>query len=138
MVHDTLITIGIISVVLAVGFFITSLAMFIGYRIPALWKDSKGTLEQKQIDEIRAMRSTNANRRGKLNVFEELEKQAKPRKTGAQSIKFNTNSQSQTGNQPHDVVNSSGTVVLKKTSKAINPNFIIEKDITFVSTSEVI
>lgn len=128
--HNTLMILGIISVVLSVGFFIASLAMFFGFRIPTLWKDSKGTLEQKQIDEIRAMRSNNANRRGKVNVFEELEKQAKPRKTGSQSIKFETNAVNTEQN--------SGTVVLKKTAKAINPNFIIEKDITFVSTSEVI
>lgn len=128
--HNTLMILGIISVVLSVGFFIASLAMFFGFRIPTLWKDSKGTLEQKQIDEIRAMRNNNANRRGKVNVFEELEKQAKPRKTGSQNIKFETNSVNTEQNN--------GTVILKKTAKAINPNFIIEKDITFVSTSEVI
>ena len=132
---STLMMLGIISVVLAVGFFVTSLIIFIAFKIPTLWKESRGTLEREQINEIRAMRSNNANRRSGINVFEELEKQAKPRKTGAQSIKLSTTADDITLEKEND---SNGTVVLKKTAKAISPNFIIEKDITFVSTYEVI
>lgn len=131
--HDTLMTLGIISVVLTVGFFIASLSMFIGFKIPMLWKDSKGALEQKQIDEIRQMRNRNAGLRGKVNVFEELEKQAKPRRNGSQNIRLNTS-----GDLSKIDTKNKGTVVLKKTAKAISSDFIIEKDITFVSTNEVI
>lgn len=133
--HDTLMTLGIVCTVLAAGLFIASIAMFFGFRIPTVWKDSKGTLEQKQIDEIRAMRN-NSNRRSGVNVFEELEKQAKPRRTGSQNLKLKTTASVNTG--PEYKKLNDGTVVLKKTAKAISPDFIIEKDITFVSTSEVV
>ena len=110
--------------------------MFIGYRIPTLWKDSRGALEQKQIDEIRAMRRNDINNRNKVNVFEELERKAKPRKTSSQSIRLNTLTGENNSNKLNS--NKNGTVVLKNKAKAINSNFIIEKDITFVCTSEVI
>ncbi len=133
---QTLLILGIVSVILAVCFFIASVAMFIGYRIPTLWKDSRGALEQKQIDEIRAMRRNNIDNKNKVNVFEELEKKAKPRKTSSQSIRLNTLTGENNSNKLS--TNKSETVVLKKKAKAINSNFIIEKDITFVCTSEVI
>ncbi|MCI9146234.1 MAG: hypothetical protein HFJ97_07735 [Eubacterium sp.] len=133
---QTLLILGIVSVILAVCFFIASVTMFIGYRIPTLWKDSRGALEQKQIDEIRAMRRNDINNRNKVNVFEELERKAKPRKTSSQSIRLNTLTGENNSNKLNS--NKNGTVVLKNKAKAINSNFIIEKDITFVCTSEVI
>ena len=133
---QTLLILGIVSVILAVCFFIVSVTMFIAYRIPTLWKDSHGALEQKQIDEIRAMRRNNTDNKNRINVFEELERKAKPRKTSSQSIRLNTLTDQDSGNQMN--TNKSETVALKKKAKAINPNFIIEKDITFVCTSEVI
>ncbi len=133
---QNLLTLGIVSVILAVCFFITSVTMFIAYKIPTLWKDSHGTLEQKQIDEIRAMRRNNADSRNKINVFEDLERKAKPRKTPSQSIRIKTLTDENGGNQTS--VNKSETVVLKNKAKAINSDFIIEKDITFVCTNEVI
>lgn len=133
---QTLLILGIVSVILAVCFFIASVTMFILYRIPTLWKDSRGTLEQKQIDEIRSLRRSNINNRNKVNVFEELERKAKPKKTASQSIKLETTS-NKTDSEKIAAKNSE-TVVLKKKAKAINSNFIIEKDITFVCTSEVI
>lgn len=133
---QTLLILGIISVILAVCFFIASVTMFIGYRIPTLWKDSRGALEQKQIDEIRAIRRNNIDNKNKVNVFEELERKAKPRKTPSQSIRLNTLTGENNSNKLS--AHKSETVVLKKKAKAINSNFIIEKDITFVCTSEVI
>lgn len=137
--QDALFYIGIICSVLAVTFLITSVTMFFKFDVRTLWKDSRGTLQRKQIEEIRSKNSSAAGRKGKVNVFEDLEKNAKLKKGNTQSLKSNPASQqmaasSQTQSTGYD----SGTMVLQNSSKAVNPDFIIEKNIMFVSTSEVI
>lgn len=133
--EQTLFFIGIASGVLGVGFLIAAIAMFFGYKIPTLWKDMKGTLEQKHIEEIRQKNSDAASQKGKVNVFEELERKAKVKKPNTHSLNLAT-----TGfiGKPLGQNSNQETSVLQVSSKAVNPDFIIEKDIIFVSTNEVI
>lgn len=133
--EDTLFYIGIVCAVLAGGFLITAFAMFFGFKIPSLIKDRHGTLEQKQIEEIRSKNSSIVQQRSKVNVFEELEKKAKVRKGNTQSLNLGTTSSKKL--TPQDF-NNPGTTVLQSSSRAVNPDFIIEKNIMFVSTDEVI
>lgn len=125
--YGALLATGVICAVFAGVFLITSISMFFGFNIPALRKDVSGILEEKQIEEIRRKSSEAEKRRGKINVFEELEKKAKVgrRITTSHVVgkPINTNA---------------GTTILSKRSKPFNPRFIIEKDITFVSTNEVL
>ena len=51
--YESLFIVGIIFAVLAGGFLIATVSMFFGFNIPALRKDVSGSLEQKQIEEIR-------------------------------------------------------------------------------------
>lgn len=128
---------GIICAVLAVALLIASVTMFFKFDVRTLWKDSRGTLERKQIEEIRSKNSSAASRKGKVNVFEDLEKNAKVKKSNTQSLRTQNTASAQlaaTKSSGYD----SGTVVLQNPSKPVNPDFIIEKNIMFVSTSEVI
>lgn len=131
--HTTLLYIGIVCGVLAGGFLITAIAMFIAFRIPSLWRDLSGAMTQKRIEEIREESSNAAIRRGKVNVFEELEKKAKVKKNNTYSLNVSTTTSGLVQGNAEQ-----GTALLEASSKAINPNFIIEKDIMFVSTTEVI
>lgn len=130
--QDTLFYIGIVCGVLAGGFLIASVAMFFGFNVPSLWKDLNGAMAQQRIEEIRQQSTDAAIQRGKVNVFEELEKKAKVKKANTYSLNVSTTTSG--------LANSSdpGTSVLQSGAKAINPDFIIEKDIMFVSTNEVI
>ena len=130
--QETLFYVGITCGVLAGGFLITSIAMFFGFKIPTLWRDLNGAMAQQRIEEIRQQSSDAAVQRGKVNVFEELEKKAKVKKANTYSLNLSTTTSG--------LANSSdpGTSVLQSASKAINPDFVIEKDIMFVSTNEVI
>lgn len=106
--------------------------MFFGFNIPALRKDMSGSLEQKQIEEIRKNSSAAANQRGKVNVFEDLEKKAKVKKNNTHSLNVGP-----TTGFPTHPSNDTGTSVLSSGPKSVNPDFIIEKNIIFVSTNEV-
>ncbi len=128
--YQTLFSIGIVCAVLAAGFLVATIAMFFGFNIPALRKDMSGSLERKQIEEIRKNSSAAASQHSKLNVFEELEKKAKVKKNNTHSLNVGTT----TGLQ---FQRDDGTSLLSSGSKSINPEFIIEKNIMFVSTNEV-
>lgn len=130
--YESLFIIGIVCAVLAGGFLITTIAMFFGFNIPALRKDMSGSLEQKQIEEIRKNSSAAASQRGKVNVFEELEKKAKVKKNNTHSLNVGP-----TTGFPTQPSSDTGTSVLSSGSKSVNPDFIIEKNIMFVSTNEV-
>lgn len=130
--YESLFIIGIVSAVLAGGFLITTIAMFFGFRIPALTKDVSGMLEQRQIEEIRRNNNVALSRYNGVNVFEELEKKAKVKKNNTHSLNVGT-----TTNLKRQNENEGGTSVLRRTMKPANPNFIIEKDIMFVSTNEM-
>lgn len=134
--QQTLFYLGIVSAVFAGAFLIASAAMFFLFNIPTLWRDSKGTLERRQIEEIRNKNSNAAGQSGRVNVFEELEKKAKVRKNNTQSLNLGNTTES--GPFARRSSNNPGTTVLNNKSKAVNPDFIIEKNIMFVSTSEVI
>lgn len=121
----------IICFVLAAISLVAAIAMFFGFHVPMLFKDMHGVLEQKQINEIRNKNALSQHQRNKVNVFEELEKNAKlKRDTG--SVRLNRKTQTATQRQQE------GTDVLPSQSRGINPNFVIEKNIVFVSTDEVI
>lgn len=130
--YESLFIIGIVFAVLAGGFLIATISMLFGFNIPALRKDVSGSLEQKQIEEIRKNSSTAANQRSKVNVFEELEKKAKVKKNNTYSLNAGP-----TTDFPQRTSSDIGTSVLSSGSKSVNPNFIIEKNIMFVSTNEV-
>lgn len=123
----------IASLVLCCIFLILSVVLFFKFRIPAVVRNLRGTLEQKQIEKIRDKSSDGANRRGSVNVFEELEQRAKPRINNTQRIKLQT-----TTDSLKDKDEAAGTTVLTKPAKAINKDFIIEKNIIFVSTNEIL
>ena len=130
--YESLFIVGIVCAVLAGIFLIATIAMFFGFNITALRKDLSGVLEQKQIEEIRKNSSAAANQRSKVNVFEELEKKAKVKKNNTHSLNVDTATAYRTSS-----VNDSGTSVLRSGPKSANSNFIIEKNIMFVSTNEV-
>lgn len=130
MYNSPLFYVGVVFAALAVIFIVASIAVFIGFRIPDLLREKKGILEKKQIEEIRNKKSVSIHQRGRVNVFENLEKEAKVKKTNSNSIRLKS-VESSTSYENFD------TAVLNKV-KAINPDFIIEKDIKFVSTNEVI
>lgn len=129
--YETLFIMGIVCAVFAGGFLIATITMFFGFNIPALKKDMSGSLEQKQIEEIRKNSSAASSNRGKVNVFEELEKKAKVKKNNTHSLNVGT-----TGSSTQLSVDT-GTSVLSSSAKPVNPNFIIEKNIMYVSTNEV-
>lgn len=131
--QDTLFFIGILCGVFAGGFLIAAVAMFVGFNVPSLWKDLNGAMAQRRIEEIRLQNSAESVRRGKVNVFEELEKKAKVKKNNTYSLNVSTTTSglAQTSADP-------GTSILQSSSKTINPDFVIEKDIMFVSTNQVL
>ena len=88
--------------------------------------------ELKQIEEIRRNNSAAANQRGKVNVFEELEKKAKVKKVNTHSLNVGPT----TGFPAHTGGNE-GTSVLRSGPAVSHPGFVIEKNIMFVSTNEV-
>ena len=128
--QQTLTILGIVMAVLAGASLIASISMFFGFNVPTLWKDWNGTLEQKQIEEIRQKSSAAASNRNKVNVFEELEKKAKVKKANTHSLNVNPTTAPKRTEE-------AGTSVLQNSS-AVNPDFVIEKNIMFVSTNEVI
>lgn len=129
--YQTFFIVGIICAVLGGGFLIASAIMFFGFNIPTLWKEWNGELEQKQIEEIRKNSSIAANQRGKVNVFEQLEQKAKVKKNNTHSLNAHTTSTLKMK------VADPGTTVLQKNKSISNSDFIIEKNIIFVSTNEV-
>lgn len=131
--YESLFIVGIVTGVFAGGFLIASIAMFFSFNIPTLLKETSGALEQKQIEEIRRNSSMAARKRGRVNVFEDLEKKAKVKKNNTHSLNVGptTGFSKSSGS---DV----GTSVLGGGAKSGNPDFIIEKNIMFVSTNEVI
>lgn len=130
--YTSLFIVGTVCAVLAGGFLIATIAMFFGFNIPELRKDMSGSLEKKQIEEIRKNSSAATSHRGRVNVFEELEKKAKVKKNNAHSLNVGSTSDFKT--QHHY---DAATSVLNNGPKAINPNFVIEKNIMFVCTDEV-
>lgn len=135
--YDTFFVLGIVFAILGGAFLIASVTMFFGLDIPALLKNSSGKLEQRQIEEIR--RNSRAIRqRGKVNVFEDLEKHAKVRRSNTSSLVLGTTSDKPSAAFSSPIPADSGTTVLSQGARAANPNFIIEKNIVFVSTNEVI
>ncbi len=128
--YEALFISGIVCAVIGGIFLIVTIALFFGFNIPMLIKDSSGKLEQKQIEEIRKSSTNAAGQRNKVNVFEELEKKAKVKKNNTHSLNVGPTT---AGFGKSDT----GTTVLQKTAKNVNPDFIIEKNIIFVSTNEV-
>jgi len=129
--YETLHIIGIVLAVLAAAGLIASIAIFFGFKIPTILKDSHGNLEQKQIEEIRQKSSAAALHRNKVNVFEELEKKAKVKKPGTHSLNVGTTTSPL--RQPGEE-----TTLLPENAPAASSGFVIEESIVLVSTDEVI
>lgn len=130
--QSTLLILAITFLALTVVMLIVTAILFFVFNIPTLVKDSSGKLEQKHVEEIRKKNFASAQQKGKVNVFEELEKKAKVKNTGnlhAASEKF--------ASPAVNSANDAGTSVLT-TPVNRNKDFIIEKNIIFVSTYEVI
>lgn len=131
--QTTLLVLAITLLAITIVMLIITAIMFFVFNIPTLIKDSSGQLEQKQIEEIRKKNYASAQQKGKVNVFEELEKKAKIKKANTHSLNVGTTT-SGINKQPSS---ETGTSVLTN-STVTNKDFIIEKNIVFVSTYEVI
>jgi hypothetical protein len=129
---------ALIGYIVAGVFLIVSAVLFFSFDIRGVLKDKGGMLEQKQIEEIRAKNAGAAKYRGKVNVFEDLEKRAKPKRSNSGSLRIGTTGGSSAGISAPAASTESATTLLEQPAKAVNPNFIIERNIMFVSTSEVI
>lgn len=128
--QEALSVIAIICFVLGGVCLAIAVTFFFTFRIRSVHQELKGTLAQRQIAEIRSKRDSAARQREKINVFEELEKQAKPRDNTAEKVRLYA---------PTEVISQDAeTVLLQQSARAVNPNFIIEKSVVFVSTNEVI
>ena len=131
--QDTLNMIGMFCAIGAAVCFVASVVMFFTFRVPDLWADRSGSFERRQIEEIRQRNSATSSQRRRMNVFEELEKKAKVKKPNTHSLNVGTSS-----GFPSRPAANPGTTALGRSAKAANPDFIIEKNIMFVSTSEVL
>lgn len=129
--YEVLFIAGIVCAALAGASLIAAVVMFFTFKIPTLWKDASGALEKQQIEEIRQKSSAAASNKGKVNVFEELEKKAKVKKPNTHSLNVGPTT---APNRRQEA----GTSVLQSNNVAANPDFVIEKNIMFVSTDEVI
>ena len=117
---------------LAAVFLIVSVILFFRLRVPSVIKDLRGTVEQKQIEKIRDRSSETARHNSAMNVFEELERKAKPRMNNTRRIKMPGSTQEFTTEQK----TPQGTSVLKRKNE--NKDFVIEKNMVFVSTGDVL
>ena len=88
--YQTLFTVGLICAVIAGAFLAATAIMFFAFDILALRKDMSvnGSLEQKQIEEIRKNSSEAISRRNKANIFDHLEKTAKVKKHNTFNLKI--------------------------------------------------
>lgn len=117
---------------LSAVFLILSVFLFFKLSIPSVIKELRGTVGQKQINQIRDKSSEAAKRSSAMNVFEELEKKAKPRTANTKRIKMPGNTSEITAGTTEE---KTGTTVLKKKS---NKDFVIEKNIIFVCTNDIL
>lgn len=143
---------------------VVAIVLFIHYNIPAVIKDLRGNMEQKQVESIRSKSSAASQRSSAANVFEELEANAKPRRANTRRLKTNTTGKLDptTGKDPTTdkmgrnpfrqsaeaagrVRNAGGappaganpgTTVLKKAP--VSGDFVIDKNIVFVSTTTLL
>lgn len=119
---------GIVGIVLAGGCLIATAAMFFGFRIPALIKELRGKMT---IEYLADKRNQLKAEKGGKNVFEEFQKNAKLKDTGT----LRRPSMAASSRSAPKRSSNQGTTVLSSKS---NPNFVIVKNLMFVSTSEVL
>lgn len=137
--YETLMAVGYVLAALASGALIASVAMFFGFRIPELYKELNGNLQQKQIEEIRNKSLSMFRQRGKINVFEELEKKAKVKRNDTASLNIGTSARLDlVGNTQRKRTPNPGTTVLSGKVSAVDTDFVIVKNIMFVSTADVL
>lgn len=126
--YEILFIIGIILAVIAGAFLVTTVIMFFKFSVPSLRRDVKGVLEKRQLEEIRENGRMGTRHKESAEVFIALEKKAKLNKT-PNRMNYALKP------MPTQSVETS---VLNKGGGAITPNFIVEKNIIFVSTSDVL
>lgn len=127
--YEILHIIGIVLAVLAGVALIASVAIFFGCKIPMILKDKQGNLEQKQIEEIRQKSSQAALQRTKVNVFEELEKKAKVKRPGTESLNVGTTT---------TPLGPEGETELLPDAPVYTGDFVIEQSVVYVGSDEVI
>lgn len=159
--EDILFYLGIASAILAGGFLVTAIILFFKFKIPVLWKEVNGTLEREQIEEIRSKNSNATQQKNKVNVFEELEKHAKVKKNNTHSLNVGTTNslrlEKSIGQEEATSIldnanpegeattvldnaslGSDATTLLENANQSSDIDFVIEKNVVYVSTSEVI
>jgi hypothetical protein len=92
-------------------------------------KDKQGNLEQKQIEEIRQKSSQAALQRTKVNVFEELEKKAKVKRPGTESLNVGTTT---------TPLGPEGETEMLPDTPVYTGDFVIEQSVVYVGSDEVI
>ena len=132
--QEALFIIGIVCAALGGVGLLASVGMFFGFHIPLLLKDCNGSLEQQQIEEIRKKNSGEARNKGKVNAFAALEKEAREQtvRTVEEYVEDVETSALSVSAE------AGGTAVLQSSAKSVNPDFLIEKNIVFVSTDAVL
>lgn len=155
--YQTLFIVGLICAVIAGAFLAASAIMFFAFDILSLRKDMSvnGSLEQKQIEEIRKNSSDAISRRNKANVFEQMEKTAKPKKLNTHSLNVGPTTGfmatptdgegtvvlNEPGTDEGTVVLAAGydegTVVLSENAPDAGAGFTVEKDVISVSSNDV-
>ena len=120
---------------LSAAFLIASVVLFFRLHIPEVIKGLRGTVEQKQIEKIRDKSSEAAKRNSAMNVFEELERKAKPRINNTKRIKMPGTTQEFSTDS--SLSTERGTTVLKRRKNSDN-DFVIEKNMVFVSTADIL
>lgn len=121
-----------IFLALSVIFLILSVILFFKLRIPSVIRELKGTAGQKQMSQIRDKSIENARRSSAVQVFKELENQSKTKNTSTRRLK---KTDSITTVTAEATAEPAGTTVLKKTA---DKDFVIEKNLVFVSTNDVL
>jgi hypothetical protein len=155
--YQTLFVVGLICAVIAGAFLAASAIMFFAFDILTVRKSMgvNGSLAQKQIEEIRKNSSDAISRKNKANIFEQLEKTAKPKKFNTHSLNVGPTTGftvppsdsegtvvlNEAGTDEGTVVLAGGydegTVVLNENNPSLNADFTVEKDVVSVSSNDV-
>lgn len=127
MMNDAYYYLALVGFVLAGISLIVTVVLFFALDISHILGERSESLGRAQVAEIRAMNLDKVQQNRKINVFEEMEKRAKIGKTVDRAEPI-----------PSQQPVRSGTSVLQQPVEVIDPNFIMEKNIVFVYTDEVI
>ena len=137
---STLNIIGIICAVFAAAFLLAAIVVVFSLNIKEAIREYSGSGKSEQLAAIKKESGRGNRQNIKANIYEELEKSnAKPNGTTGKNDRRDF-SASVTSNVPvvSQSIKESDTVLLNKNINALNPDFVIDKDIKFVCTDEVL